>query len=542
MQRSISGLAAYLVNENLLAEEKATHALDQAKQQGLSFITYLITQDILTSSEILKSCAQRFGLTIFDLKNYDLTWLNHPNFNYELMLRYRILPLDEQQGLLRIGLSDPTDQAAIDAIIFHTGYRVAPLLIAEDQLNQFIQSHLTKPNGYEHLELELLHELSQEEVQQTIQEKSQDEEPLIKFVDGLIQNALHKSASDIHIEPYETSCRIRYRQDGILYPIANIPLHLANRVVTRLKVMAKLDIGERRLPQDGRVQLNNTDIRINTCPTLFGEKVVLRILNASKVTLEIDALGFSDFQKKIFLEKIRQSQGMIIVTGPTGSGKTLTLYSALNYLNQSDKNISTVEDPIEIQLHGINQVNIHPKIGLNFPTVLRTFLRQDPDIIMVGEIRDHETAEIAIQAAQTGHLVLTTLHTNHALDTLVRLQSMGIATYQMISSISLIIAQRLVRKLCVHCKEIEIIPQQKNFSAYRAKGCQHCLDGYQGRTGIYEFLPMTESLSQLILAGSSMNEIQNQAKQEGFLTLKQMGMEKVMRGITSLAEIHRVIG
>lgn len=380
-----------------------------------------------------------------------------------------------------------------------------------------------------YLELSLAKELDAEPI--VLKENSTNyEEPLIRFVDIIIQNALQKSASDIHIEPYKTICRIRYRQDGILYEIAEIPGKLASRLVTRLKVMAQLDISERRLPQDGHFQITQAgviDVRINTCPTLFGEKVVLRLLDARKTSMEINSLGFTADQKKIFLEKISQPQGLILVTGPTGSGKTMTLYSALRHLNISEKNISTVEDPVEIQLAGINQVNINPKIGLHFATALRTFLRQDPDILMVGEIRDPETAEIAIQAAQTGHLVLSTVHTNSALETLARLQSMGIAPYHLSRSISLIISQRLIRKLCQHCRH--------------AQACEHCLDGYQGRVGIYEFLPMTEAIAQLILSGAATQTISAQLQGQGFLSLRQIAMEKVKLGITSLSEINRVL-
>lgn len=399
------------------------------------------------------------------------------------------------------------------------------------------------------LQTSLLNAILIEEERFAIQENTVAyDEPLIRFVDHLIQHALQESASDIHIEPYEQICRIRYRQDGLLYEMAEIPINLVARLVTRLKVMAKLDISERRLPQDGRLQIQKEknraiDIRINTCPTLFGEKIVLRILDANKIALDIHSLGMSETQKNLFLEKISAPQGMILVTGPTGSGKTVTLYSALHFLNTSEKNISTVEDPVEIQLNGINQVNINPKIGLHFSTILRNFLRQDPDIIMIGEIRDTETADIAIQAAQTGHLVLSTLHANSAIETITRLQSMGGTTYNLTSSISLIVAQRLIRKLCDHCKMphtltakklIELGFKETDFILYRAKGCEHCQQGYQGRIGIYEMLSITESITHAILSGTTIFK-------ENFLSLREMGLEKIRQGITSLAEINRVI-
>ena len=365
------------------------------------------------------------------------------------------------------------------------------------------------------------------------------------YDEPLIKHAIELSASDIHIEPHETFSRIRFRQDGLLYEITEIPRKLSDLLITRLKVLAKLDISERRLPQDGRFQQHQTDIRINTCPTLFGEKIVLRLLNNQKSCFDLHSLGLTDLQKNIFLDALSKPQGMILVTGPTGSGKTVTLYSALRHLNTPEKNISTVEDPIEIMLPGINQVNIHPRIGLHFSTVLRTFLRQDPDVIMVGEIRDIETAEIAIQAAQTGHLVLSTVHSNHSIDTLARLLAMGIPAYHLARSISLIVAQRLLRVLCKHCKQRETLSTLPalplDTPIYRAHGCSHCLQGYQGRIGIYEFLPMTDFIIQLILANVSATQIESAARQQGFSTLQENGLAKVIQGITSLTELNRVI-
>ncbi len=546
-----TGLASHLIHDGLLEPMLAKKVLREAKQHNLSLVTYLVKNNILRSEEIMATCIKNVGLQTFDLTHYNLSWLNDSVLTPEIIRRYRAIPLPKQNDTLQIGISDPTDQHIINSIMFYTGLRILPVIVDEDKLNQLIENEITTERN---LELELLEKISIDENSHVLQEKIiHYDEPLIKFVDSLIKNALQQSASDIHIEPYETICRVRYRQDGILHEIADIPIQLAARLVTRLKVMAKLDISERRLPQDGRLQLHSIDIRINTCPTLFGEKIVLRLLDFKKVSLEINALGFTETQANLFLKKISQSQGMVLVTGPTGSGKTVTLYSALNYLNTSEKNISTVEDPIEIQLTGINQVNINPKIGFDFAMALRTFLRQDPNIIMVGEIRDTETAEIAIQAAQTGHLVLSTLHTNSAIETITRLQSMSIAPYNIISSISLIIAQRLVRKLCLHCKQPEIIssdtlksmgfqpPSQENFTIYRHQGCKHCLQGYLGRVGIYELLPITESIAQLIMSKANILMITEQAQREGFLTLQNRGLENILQGITSLAEINRVI-
>jgi type IV pilus assembly protein PilB len=454
----------------------------------------------------------------------------------DLARRYRIVPIRKEERTLHVGITAPIEQDALDIVRFHTGLTIIPVMVTADKLNELLENY-SKLTAQPQLALELLKELPLEEEIFNVKEQSAYyEEPLIKFVDNIIRHALQKSASDIHIEPFEKECRIRYRQDGILYPIAEIPAQFAARVVTRLKVMAALDIAERRLPQDGRFQLepDSIDLRINICPTVHGEKAVLRILDGRKAVLDIDALGFTASQKTIFIEKISRPQGMVLVTGPTGSGKTVTLYSALRYLNTSDKNISTIENPVEIHMHGINQVNINPKIGLHFAAALRTFLRQDPDIMMVGEIRDVETAEIAIQAAQTGHLILSSVHTNSAIDTFTRLQTMGIETYHLAHSISLIIAQRLARKLCPHCKSPDAV-------GFKANGCELCLEGYQGRTGIYEFLPLTENITPLFLAGAPKQTIIDAAHCEGLLTLQAAGFEKIKAGITSLTEINRII-
>lgn len=547
----LTGLAGHLIHVGLLKTEVATQIQYQANQQDISFIQYIVKNRILTSSVIAENCAKIFGLPLLDLDKYSI---NNPEtlLNAELIKRYRVIPLKKDNHVLEVGTSDPTDRHTLDALAFYTRLIIVPHLITEDQLDQFIEKYFSESVKNKNLELSFLKELPLEENFNRIQEKTINyEEPLIQFVDHIIQHALHQSASDIHIEPFEIICRIRYRQDGILFEIAEIPTSLAARLVTRLKVMAKLDISERRLPQDGRFQLHNIDIRMNTCPTLFGEKIVLRLLTANKFSLDINQLGFLDFQKETFLKKINQPQGLILVTGPTGSGKTMTLYSALHYLNIIEKNISTIEDPVEIQLNGINQVNINPKINFNFANALRTFLRQDPDVIMVGEIRDSETAEIAMQAAQTGHLVLSTLHTNSAVEALTRLKSTGIATYNIISSISVIIAQRLVRKLCNHCKQAEHISahslQEMGFTAdsntklFRSVGCQYCLQGFQGRIGIYEILPITDAIAYLIMSNANSLDILQQAKQTGFINLREAGFAKVKQGITSLLEINRVI-
>lgn len=545
----LSGLASHLVHEGLLDAELAACIAHEASVRDASLIDYLVKNNILTSKIIFDSCAKTFDFPTIDLSNYDYSALDDSLLSKELIKRYQVIPLKKQNSVLHIAISDPTDVNTLNTITFYTGATVNPVIADHEQLIACINRHFNHGKNHKNLQLNLLNDILLEENNNIVKENIVNyDEPLIKFVDHTIQHAHQQSASDIHIEPYEKICRIRYRQDGILHKIADIPINLASRLVTRLKVMAQLDISERRLPQDGRFQLHSLDIRISTCPTLFGEKIVLRILDANKASLKIDDLGFTDQQKNLFIDKISQPQGLILVTGPTGSGKTVTLYSALQYLNTPDKNISTVEDPIEIQLNGINQVQINPKINLHFATALRTFLRQDPDIIMVGEIRDTETAEIAMHAAQTGHLVLSTLHTNSAIETLTRLQAMGAASYNIISSLSLIIAQRLLRKLCPHCKQVEDISsntlKEMGFhithtpTFYKSVGCQHCLQGYHGRIGIYEVLSITPNLAQLISKNTA--TITEKALQEGFIPLRQIGFQLVLNGITSLTELNRV--
>lgn len=546
----MSQIVSLIVQNNLLTPAVASHAAQQAKIQKLSLISYLIKNNILNSDTIVTLFRNKFSFPIFDLNHYEKNWLEHSPLSREVIRNYRVLPLGKIDNVLQIAISDPTDQQTLDAIVFHAGSRVAPVIVAEDQLDLFLDKNYDENEINLDTQLNLLKKINLDDRSTLVQENIiQYDEPLIQFVDNIIKHALSQAVSDIHIEPYENNCRIRYRQHGVLYEVNEIPHLLASRVATRLKVIAKLDISERRLPQDGRFQLHDIDIRINTCPTLFGEKVVLRLLNSAKISLEINQLGLNQPQLDLFIQSISQPQGMILVTGPTGSGKTVTLYSAVHYLNKPEKNISTAEDPIEIRLAGINQVNINTKIGLHFSTILRAFLRQDPDIIMVGEIRDAETADIAIKAAQTGHLVLSTLHTNSAIEAITRLRSMGALSYNIASSVSLIIAQRLLRKLCEHCKKPEkltlpILGQfglPTNFSQhaiYRAHGCQKCLNGYTNRIAIYEFLPITENIAQCISADHSAQIIMQETK---CTTLKQAGLKKLLQGVTSLTELNRVL-
>lgn len=529
-------LTTHLINEGILQAALVHQAIQHSQDANSSIIHYLVQNKMIASARLTQCCQKIFGLEVFDLAHYDPMWLKQSPLNFTFIRQHKIVPLQKKHNILTIGLTDPTDTELLDELTFQTGLRIQPVLIDVEQFYKFIQTHGNDAQENKNLQLTLINKISLDAPSPFVQENIVSyDEPLIQFVDHIIANAIQQRASDIHIEPYEKNCRIRYRQQGMLSLINEIPLPLADRMATRLKVMAKLDIAERRLPQDGRFHMHEIDIRINTCPTLFGEKIVLRLLNPQHLSLNIDDLAFSPTQKTLFINKINQSQGMMLVTGPTGSGKTVTLYSALAYLNHQEKNISTAEDPIEIRLHGINQVNINTKIGLDFPTVLRAFLRQDPDVIMVGEIRDPLTAQIALQAAQTGHLILSTLHTNSAIETIFRLQAMDIASY-LLDSLSLIIAQRLLRKLCEYCKQLDL-----DTHYHLAVGCSHCLHGYSERFAIYEFLSITEPLRKLLQAGAPSTTVLQQAKIDGFVALDEAGMKKVQQGTTSLAELQRVL-
>lgn len=538
---TLSGLAYHLVQDKLLTPTTAIKAVQEAKTLNLPLIRYLVKHSILTSADILQSFATHYQLPVLHLDPHFKPDMNQAILSAELMQLHRVILLGKENHTIKLAISDPTNHTALNAIRFHTSCTLSLNLISEEILENIIEKYFS-PIPFKK-NLALLNQISPEETLSIPREKNIDEdEPLIQFANNLIKNAIQQSASDIHIEPQRDHYRIRYRQDGILQKITEIPMQSGARLIARLKVLAKLDIAERRLPQDGRFHLHHIDIRLSTCPTLFGEKIVLRLLDTHHTALDIETLGFTEDQRQVFLQKISQPQGLILVAGPTGSGKTVTLYSALQHLNTLQKNISTAEDPIEIQLSGINQVNINPKIGLHFSTILKTFLRQDPDILMVGEIRDQETAEIAIQAAQTGHLVFSTIHANNVYESLVRLQSMGIPTYHLLHSIALLISQRLVRKLCVHCKQLNMISaadlielgfhldHANAIDIYRAANCAECNQGYQGRTGIFELLPITEDITQL-----------ENIHHKKISSLRQIGFEKIKSGITSIAELNRVI-
>lgn len=529
IENELTGLVSYLVNDGILDAETARSVLHATSHQPITAIHYLIRSDILSSEKILEYCANKFELPKFDLRSMDVAFLKQSIIKPDFIRRYRVIPLKSDKSTLLLGITDPTDSAAISAIKFHTGLSLLFALISDTQLDEIINLYYRPNILYSQIETTLSKMMPIEDTTHKLNPKSdlnaesqqENDEPVISFVDSLIKDAIDKNISDIHIEPHDEHTRIRFRRDGALYEAATIPHQLSTRICMRLKIMASMNIAERRLPQDGRIQLQDNskiDIRINTCPTLHNEKIVLRILDTKKVNIEINTLGFTTAQKSIFLEKIIHPQGLILVTGPTGSGKTMTLYTALQHLNKIEKNICTIEDPIEIELSGINQVNINPKIGFNFATALHAFLRQDPDIIMVGEIRDLETANIAIQAAQTGHLVLSTLHTNSAIESFARLQAMGIATYNIMQSVILIIAQRLVRKLCEFCKQVDT-----SSHSYQARGCEHCHHGYKGRVGIFEM-------------------VVNGSEHVDDIKLWDAGLAMVNTGMTSYAEIERVVG
>lgn len=500
----LHGIALYLFQHGLLDFQSASAACEQ---QHEAMVSYIVKSGRLSSSAVFEYCQQQFDLPVFEFHQLDLTLLQNSNMKIDLIERHGVIPLSIQHHTLTLGITDPTNQQAVSLVAFQTGYSIKPVLISHEQLEQLIQTYLQPNYLYSQVETTLAKLVAIEEPTTRLETQEQDDEPVITFVDTLIKDGIEKFISDIHIEPFAEHTRIRFRHDGLLSEAALIPNELAHRVITRLKIMANLNIAEKRLPQDGRIRFftkANFNIRINTCPTLFGEKVVLRILDNNQVHLDISALGLFPEQEQLLREKIALPQGLILVTGPTGSGKTITLYSILHHLNQIQRNICSVEDPVEIELPGINQVNIHPRAGLTFANVLHAFLRQDPDVIMVGEIRDHDTAQIAMQAAQTGHLVLSTLHTTHAAQALNRLQALGVAHDLIKNSLILVIAQRLIRKRCVNCKT----------------SCTQCHDGFNGRIGIFEMLDQGKSTD----------------------SLRMNGEKQLARGITTRAEVDRVLG
>lgn len=559
----LSGLAKRLVSEGLVDEAAALSAQTDARKKKTNLATVLVEEHKVDARKVAIAGSEEFGLALFDLSSMDVESVPKSLVEEKLIRTHQALPILKRGNRLYVAVADPMNLMGLDEIKFNTGIPTEPVLGEVDKLNQLIDDVLSASDtSMEEMagldeDLENLDVSAEEEDQGKDTGEGVDDTPIVRFVNKVLLDAINKGASDIHFEPYETIYRVRFRVDGVLAEIAKPPINMAARITARIKVMSRLDISERRVPQDGRIKLKVSkkraiDFRVNTCPTLFGEKVVLRILDPSSAKLGIDVLGYEETQKKEYLDALAKPYGMILVTGPTGSGKTVSLYTGLNILNTQDRNISTAEDPAEINLAGINQVNVNPKVGLDFSAALRAFLRQDPDVIMVGEIRDLETASIAIKAAQTGHLVLSTLHTNDAPQTLSRLVNMGVAPFNIASAVNLIIAQRLARRLCENCKTLEDVPKEalikegftedqiKNLKIYKAVGCNGCSDGYKGRVGIYQVLPISEDMGRIIMEGGNALQMAKQAAKEGVDDLRQSALKKVMAGMTSLAEANRV--
>jgi len=560
----LSDFIQYLIKEGLLSESEAEIHNAQAQKKQTSLLNYLVINNIIDSHQIAIKASQKYNLPFFDLDAIDLQSLPIHITNEKLIRTHHILPLLIRGDTLFIATSDPTNLQALDDIKFQSQLHPETILVDERKLFKAIEILLeaadTSMSDLLDIELEHLNITSNSSDDEFIRTGSNadiDDAPVVRFVNKILLDAIKKGASDIHMEPYEKYFRIRYRSDGILYQVASPPTNIATRIISRIKVMAKMDIAERRVPQDGRIKISlyqnrAIDFRVNSCPTLFGEKIVLRILDPSSAQIGIDKLGFESEQQQLFLLAINKPYGMVLVTGPTGSGKTVTLYTGLNLLNSVERNISTAEDPVEITVEGINQVNMNVKAGLTFANALRAFLRQDPDVIMVGEIRDLETAEIAVKAAQTGHLVLSTLHTNDAPQTLNRLMQMGIEPFNIVSAIILIIAQRLARRLCEYCKTPTYLPEAtlistgfkieelSNLTIYSPVGCEQCTNGYKGRIGIYQMMALSDSMRTLILEGGNALQLAELAKSEGIADLRTSGLNKVRVGITSLEEIDRI--
>ena len=562
---ALQGLPLRLIQDGLLDEKSMQAAMAAAKDANTNLVSHLVANNLANAREIAIAASQEFGVPLLDLDAIQPDIETVKLVSDKLLAKHRVLPLVKRGKRLFVAVSDPTNLHALDEIKFQTGLSIEAVVVEEDKLQRVGTKAIEQVDTQmpaladDDIDLENLDVTGGDEDldKETVGRDDVEDAPIVRFVNKVLLDAIKKGASDIHFEPYEKSYRIRLRLDGYLKEIANPPVQLAVKLAARLKVMSRLDIAERRVPQDGRIKMRISknraiDFRVSTCPTLFGEKIVARILDPSSAMLGIDALGYEAVQRELYLQALAQPHGMILVTGPTGSGKTVSLYTGLNILNKEDTNISTAEDPAEINLPGVNQVNVNPKVGLTFASALRAFLRQDPDVIMVGEIRDLETAEIAIKAAQTGHLVLSTLHTNDAPKTLTRLIDMGVKPYAIATSVSLIIAQRLARKLCNNCKApIDMPPEallkegyteeeiEQGIKIYKPVGCGSCTDGYKGRTGIYQVMPVSEEIQRIILQEGNAVDIAAQTAAEGIWDLRKSGLEKAKTGITSLDEVNQ---
>jgi len=558
----LSGLSRRLVQDGLLEENKALEAQDDAQKKRIPLVAYLVENKKADPKSIALAASLEFGIPVFDLACMDLEAIPKDIISEKLVRKHHALPLIKRGNRLFVAISDPMNMLALDEMKFNTGIATEPVVVQHDRLTKMIEDVLSAADtSMEDMglddDLDNLEINAEQEDKGDVTESEADDTPIVRFVNKVLLDAINKKASDIHFEPYEKKFRVRFRMDGVLQEMSSPPVNLAPRISARLKVMSRMDISERRIPQDGRIKMQLSknraiDFRVNTLPTLWGEKICLRILDPTSAQLGIDALGYEEDQKKLYMDALSKPYGMILVTGPTGSGKTVSLYTGLNILNTPDRNISTAEDPAEINLTGINQVNVNPKVGLTFANALRAFLRQDPDVIMVGEIRDLETAEIAIKAAQTGHLVLSTLHTNDAPQTLARLMNMGVPAYNIASAVSLIIAQRLGRRLCSSCKAVDDIPRETllaegfredeldSLTVYKAVGCDECSNGYKGRVGIYQVMPLSEEMGRIIMEGGNAIQLADQARKEGIDDLRESGLNKIRAGVTSLEEINRV--
>ncbi len=562
----LGGLAGRLIMDGLITVDQAMESQKEATAARMPFVQHLVEATGIDSARIAAAAASEFGVPLIDLRAFDNAQLPEHLVDIKLIQKHHALPLYRRGKRLFIALADPTNLQALDEIKFHTGINTEAIIVDQKALSAAIALMTESKDAIEQLgdlESGQFEELEVEAIDENDRADGDinmdaDDTPIVRFVNKVLLDAIKAGASDIHFEPYEHTYRVRFRADGILKEVVQPPKALAPRLAARLKVMSRMDISERRVPQDGRIQMRLSktraiDMRVNTLPTLFGEKIVLRILDPASAALGIDALGYEPHQKKLFMDALDRPQGMILVTGPTGSGKTVSLYTGLSILNTPERNISTAEDPVEINLDGINQVPVNPKVGLNFADALRSFLRQDPDVIMVGEIRDLETAEISIKAAQTGHLVLSTLHTNSAAETITRLLNMGVPSFNVATAVTLIIAQRLARRLCSKCAQpIDELPEEsllelgftkemlKGATIKRAVGCESCNHGYKGRTGIYEVVQITSTIARMILEGHNSMVIADEARKEGFHSLRTSALMKVAQGLISLEEANRV--
>ncbi|RMH94178.1 type IV-A pilus assembly ATPase PilB [Lysobacter pythonis] len=561
----ITGITRRLVMDGALGADAARKAQEEAGRQRLPITQFLLEKKLVTQARLAAANAVEFGLPLFDPGTMTLQPEALKLVSEALLQKHQVLPLFKRGNRLYLGTSDPTNLAGMDEIKFQSGFNIEPVLVDGDTLRRVREIWQASNASFDDLLSgdDDIDQLSVADGKEDAPEanadgKTDDDTPVVKFVNKVLVDAIRLGASDIHFEPYEDSYRVRLRIDGVLRTVSRMGNKLHARIAARLKVMAQLDIAEKRIPQDGRIKLNlsktrQVDFRVSTLPTLFGEKIVLRILDGSAAKLGIDKLGYEEAQQQLFLDAIHNPYGMVLVTGPTGSGKTVSLYTALGILNDDGRNISTVEDPVEIRLPGVNQVQQNSRTGMTFAAALRSFLRQDPDVIMVGEIRDLETAEIAIKAAQTGHMVLSTLHTNDAPQTIARLMNMGIAPYNITSSVTLVIAQRLARRLCNNCKKEAKLPEHAllaegfsqeevaaGFKIFEAVGCDECTEGYKGRTGIYQVMPMTEEIQAIVLEGGNALQISEASRRSGVNDLRQSALQKVRQGLTSLAEINRV--